>query len=50
MKFGLRGFSVKKRISSRIKGRGTRNIKRLFIPRVWKKRNRMVKESEKGKL
>lgn len=32
MKFGLRGFSSKKRISSRLTGRGTRTIKKMLIP------------------
>lgn len=41
MKFGFRKFSPKKRISSRITGRGTRNIKRMLIPRIWQKRNGM---------
>lgn len=50
MKFGVRGFSPKKRISSKIKGRYTRGIKRQLIPRIWKKRNGMAKKSEKSKL
>lgn len=32
MKFGLRNFNSKKRISSRLTSKGTRSIKKMFIP------------------
>lgn len=50
MKFGLRKFSPRKRMSSRITGRGTRAIKRALIPRIWKKRNGMVNKSKKSSV
>lgn len=50
MKFGLRRFSTKKRISSRITGRGIRSIKRALIPRIWKKRNGLVNKSKKSSI
>lgn len=50
MKYGLRKFSPKKRISSRIIGRGTRAIKRALIPRLWKKRNRVADKSKKSSI
>lgn len=50
MKFGLRGFNAKKRISSRITGRGTRGIKRILIPRIWKKRDGLVNKSKKSSV